>query len=158
MNPLPIVEPYSNAELVLQGPPVFGSPGAEAVFLVARVVFGLVFAFFGLNHFLNAETMTGYAAAKGVPAAGLAVPFSGGTLLFGGLGVLLGVFPTLAAGAIVVFLLATTPLMHDFWAAAEEERMTEMTQFLKNVALLGAAVGFLVISQTPWPLAVGVGL
>ena len=144
--------------VLLQGPPLFGTPGAEFAFLVARLVFGVVFVFFGLNHFMNAEMMSGYAGAKGVPAAGLMVPVTGGMLVFGGLGVLLGVFPTLAAGAVVLFLLVTTPLMHDFWAAPEEEQMTEMTQFLKNVALFGAAVGFLAISGSPWPLAVSVGL
>ena len=147
-----------SAEIVLQGGPLFDSPGADVVFLLARVLFGAVIAFTGLNHFLNAETMAGYAGAKGVPAPNLAVPFTGGLLLFGGLGLLLGVFPTLAAGAIAVFLLVSTPTMHDFWAAPEEEQMTEMTQFLKNVALLGTALGFLVVSQFPWPLALGVGL
>ncbi|AUV81689.1 quinol oxidase [Salinigranum rubrum] len=147
-----------SAELVLQNASLFDSAGADVVFLLARVLFGAVIAFTGLNHFLNAETMVGYAGAKGIPAPNLAVPFSGGLLLFGGLGIVLGVFPTLAAGAIAVFLLVATPTMHDFWAAPAEEQMTEMTQFLKNVALLGTALGFLVVSQTPWPLAVGVGL
>ena len=147
-----------SAEVLLQGPPLFDSLGADVAFLLARVVFGAVFVFFGLNHFMNAETMSGYAGAKGVPMPSLAVPFTGGMLVFGGLGVLLGVFPTLAAGAVLVFLLVTTPMMHDFWAAGEEEQMTEMTQFLKNVALLGAAAGFLALSGSPWPLAVGVGL
>jgi uncharacterized membrane protein YphA (DoxX/SURF4 family) len=86
------------------------------------------------------------------------VPVTGGMLVFGGLGILLGVFPTLAAGAVVVFLLVTTPMMHDFWAAPEEDQMTEMTAFLKNVALFGAAVGFLALSGSSWPLAVGIGL
>jgi uncharacterized membrane protein YphA (DoxX/SURF4 family) len=145
-------------EIVLQGGPLFGSPGAEVAFLLARIVFGLVFAFFGLNHFTNAEAMSGYAGSKGVPAPELAVPFTGGMLVFGGLGVLLGVFPTLAAGAILVFLVVTTPTMHDFWTAPEEEQMTEMTQFLKNVALAGMTLGVLAISQSPWPFAVGIGL
>jgi uncharacterized membrane protein YphA (DoxX/SURF4 family) len=147
-----------STDIVLQSAQLFGSPGAEFVFLGARVLFGAVIAFTGLNHFLNAESMSGYAGAKGVPAPGLAVPFTGGMLLFGGLGVLLGAFPVLAAGAVAVFLVVTTPVMHDFWAAPEEERMTEMTQFLKNVALLGTALGFLAVSGTAWPLAVGIGL
>ncbi|WP_372911046.1 DoxX family protein [Salinigranum sp.] len=147
-----------NVDVILQASPLFRSPGAEVVFLLARVLFGAVIAFTGLNHFLSAETMSGYAGAKGVPLPHLAVPFTGGMLVFGGLGLLLGAFPTLAAGAIAVFLLVTTPLMHDFWAVPEEQQMTETTQFLKNVALLGTALGFLVVSQTPWPLAVGVGL
>ena len=144
--------------LLLQGPPLFDSPGADVLFLLARIVFGGVFVFFGLNHFMNAETMSGYVGAKGVPMPSLAVPFTGGLLVFGGAGIISGAFPTLAAGAIVVFLLVTTPVMHDFWAASDEEQMTETTQFLKNVALFGTAVGFLAISGTPWPLAVGVGL
>jgi len=147
-----------STDVVLQSTPLFGSPGADLLFLGARVLFGAVIAFTGLNHFLNAETMAGYAGAKGIPAPGLAVPFTGGMLLFGGLGVLLGAFTALAAGAVAVFLLVATPKMHDFWAAPEEERMTEMTQFLKNVALLGTALGFLAVSETAWPLAVGIGL
>jgi uncharacterized membrane protein YphA (DoxX/SURF4 family) len=146
-----------NAGVLLQGAP-FGSPGAEVVFLLARVAFGAVFVFTGLNHFLNADAMAGYAGAKGIPAPGAMVPFTGGLLVFGGLGLLLGAFPALAAGALVVFLAVSTPTMHDFWAAPEEERTTEMTQFLKNVALFGTALGFLAISQFPWPLAVGIGL
>lgn len=147
-----------STDVVLQSAQLFGSPGAELAFLGARVLFGAVIAFTGLNHFLNAEAMSGYAGAKGVPAPGIAVPFTGGMLVFGGLGVLLGAFPVLAAGAVAVFLAVTTPVMNDFWAAPEEERMTEMTQFLKNVALLGTALGFLAVSGTAWPLAVGIGL
>ena len=132
-----------SVDVVRQGPPLFGSAGAETAFLVARVVFGVVFAFFGLNHFLNAETMVGYVGANGVPVPDVVVPVTGGMVMFGGFGVLMGILPTLAAGAVAVFLVVTTPLMHGFWAASDAEQLTEMTQFLKNVAPFGAAVGFL---------------
>jgi uncharacterized membrane protein YphA (DoxX/SURF4 family) len=128
------------------------------VFLLARVLFGVVVAFMGVNHFANAEQMSGYAEAKGVPAASLMVPFTGGMLLFGGLGIAAGAFPALAAGAVATFLLVATPTMHDFWAAPEEEQQAEMTNFLKNLTMLGAALGFLAISGSPWAFAVGVGL
>ncbi|SDN26319.1 Uncharacterized membrane protein YphA, DoxX/SURF4 family [Halogranum gelatinilyticum] len=136
----------------------FGSASADLAFLVGRVLFGAVLAFMGLNHFMNLETMVGYADAKGVPAAGLAVPFTGGMLAFGGLGIALGAFPLLASGALVVFLLVTTPVIHDFWAAPEEQQQTEMTQFLKNIVMLGGAFFFLALSSQPWPYAVGIGL
>jgi uncharacterized membrane protein YphA (DoxX/SURF4 family) len=131
---------------------LFGDGGA-LVFLLARVVFGAAFVVFGLNHFLNAESMSGYAGAKGVPAPSLAVPFTGGMLVFGGLAVALGVVPLYGAGAIAAFLLVTTPVMHDFWAAPEEEAQSELTNFLKNVALFGTALGFLAVSAAPWPYA-----
>jgi uncharacterized membrane protein YphA (DoxX/SURF4 family) len=134
---------------------VFEAAGAAEAFLVARVALGGVLAFMGVNHFLNADQLVGYAESKGVPLAGLAVPVSGGTLLFGGLGVALGVVPTLAAGALVVFLLVTTPLMHDFWAVPADQQQTEMTAFLKNVGLFGAALVLFALSAVPWPYALG---
>lgn len=137
---------------------VFGPSSAELGFLAGRVTFGLVVAFMGLNHFLDAESMAGYAQAKGLPAPKVAVLLSGGMLLFGGLGVAVGAFPTLAAGALVVFFLVVTPTMHDFWAAPEGEQQTEMTQFLKNVAMLGGSLAFLALSGVEWPYALGVGL
>jgi len=134
----------------------FDSALTGELFLLARVVFGGVLAFMGLNHFLDVDAMAGYAEAKGVPAPRLAVTVSGGTLIFGGLGIAAGVVPALAAGALALFLLVATPKMHDFWNAPEEQQRTEMTQFLKNAGLFAAAVGFLAVAAVEWPYAVGV--
>jgi hypothetical protein len=49
--------------------------------------------------------------------------------------------------------------MHDFWTVEDPgEQQTEMTQFLKNVTLAGAALGLLALGGVPWPYAVGTGL
>ena len=136
----------------------FDTAGAGLAFLLARVLFGAVFAFTGLNHFLDAEGMIGYAQAKGIPMASLGVPVSGGMLIAGGLGIALGVYPTVAAGAVAVFLVAATPTMHDFWNAPEEQKQGEFNNFLKNVALLGAALAFLAFASETWPLAANIGL
>jgi uncharacterized membrane protein YphA (DoxX/SURF4 family) len=136
----------------------FDTAGAGLAFLLARVLFGGVIAFTGLNHFLDAEGMIGYAQAKGIPMASLGVPVSGGMLIAGGLGIILGVYPAVAAGAIALFLLAATPTMHDFWNAPEDQKQGELNNFLKNVALLGGALVFLVFASEVWPLAANVGL
>lgn len=129
-----------------------------AVFLVARLLFGGFLAFQGLNHFLDREGMTGYANAKGIPAPGLAVLASGALLIAGGLGIVAGIFPAVAAGALVAFFVVVTPTMHDFWAAEDEAAETELVQFIKNVELLGASLAFLALSGAEWAYAVGVGL
>lgn len=128
------------------------------VFLVARVLFGGLLAFQGLNHFQNVDAMSGYAQSKGVPAARAGVLLSGGMLIFGGLGIVLGAFPAIAAGAVAVFLLVATPKMHNFWAVPEDQQQAEMINFIKNVELLGASLVFLVLSSEPWAYALGVGL
>ncbi|MCU4717097.1 DoxX family protein [Halapricum hydrolyticum] len=132
--------------------------GSGEAFLLARVLFGVILTFMGLNHLTNAEDMIGYSQAKGIPAAGVLVPATGFQLLAGGLGIAIGAFPVVAAGAIAVFLLVATPTMHDFWAVPEDQQQSEMTNFLKNVALLGGALAFLALGSVEWPYAVGVGL
>ncbi|MBX0325269.1 DoxX family protein [Halomicroarcula sp. F13] len=137
---------------------VFDTASGAVVFLLARMLFGGVLAFMGLNHFLNAEQMTPYAEAKGLPAPGLAVYASGGLLVFSGLGIILGVFPALAAGALATFLLVSAVTMHNFWAVPEDQQQDEMTGFLKNVVMAGGALALLAAAGTVWPYSVGISL
>jgi uncharacterized membrane protein YphA (DoxX/SURF4 family) len=129
-----------------------------ALLLVGRLLFGGFLAFAGLNHFLNAGEMSEYAAAKGVPAAGFGVVASGVLLVGGGLGLLVGAYPVLSAGMIATFFLVVTPVMHDFWAVPEDQQEEELTNFLKNAELFGAALVFLALGDQVWGFALNVGL
>ena len=126
--------------------------------LVGRLLFGGFLAFQGLNHFMNTDEMAGYAGSKGVPAARFGVIASGIMLLLGGLGILLGVYPIVAAGMLAVFFVLVTPVMHDFWAAPEEEQQNEMVNFIKNVELMGASLVFLVLGGETWAYALNIGI
>ncbi|MFB6150231.1 MAG: DoxX family protein [Haloarculaceae archaeon] len=137
---------------------VVESPVGEVAFLLGRVLLGGVLAFMGVNHFGDAETMAGYAEAKGLPAPRLAVLGSGGLLVLAGAGVVTGAFPVLGAGALATFLLVSAVTMHDFWAVPEDQAQDEMTHFLKNVSLAGGALVLLAVGGGSWPYAVGVGL
>jgi len=135
------------------------SPLAGELFLLGRILFGATLAFMGLNHFMDVDTMAGYAEFKGLPAPRFSVVASGLVLVLGGLGVVLGAFPVLAAGALAAFLLVSAVTMHDFWSIDDpEEKQSEMTSFLKNVYGAGAAVALLAVGGTAWPYALGLGL
>lgn len=126
--------------------------------LVGRLLFGGFLAFQGLNHFTNTDEMAGYAGSKGVPVPRFGVIASGIMLLLGGLGIILGVYPIIAAGMLAVFFVLVTPVMHDFWAAPEEEQQNEMVNFIKNVELLGASLVFLVLGGETWGYALNIGI
>lgn len=113
-------------------------------------------AFMSLNHFTSTDEMAEYAAAKGVPAAGVGIIVSGGLLMLGGLGIVLGVYPVVAAGMVSIFLLIITLVMHNFWAAPRDQRQREMTNFLKNIALFAASLLFLVGGGEPWAYALNI--
>ncbi len=110
--------------------------------LIGRLLFASGLVTLALRNLTNLDERVAYADAKGVPLAGKLVPASSGLLLGGGLGIGLWKFPRLAAGSVAAFFVGVTPFMHDFWAVDEESRGEELTSFLQNLALLGAAIAF----------------
>ena len=104
-----------------------------------RALFALVFLFSAPGHFT--EQTIGYAAAQGVPFAGLLVPFTGLLLVAGGLSVLLGWHARIGGLLLVLFLVPVTLAMHDFWNVADPMmRQMQQGMFLKNLSLLGASL------------------
>lgn len=113
----------------------------DLLVLIGRIMFSAVFLGSGAGHLTKTDMMTGYAGSKGVPWARQAVLVGGVMIVAGGLGVLLGIWLDLAALLLVIFLIPTAILMHGFWKEGnEEEKQAEMTQFMKDMALAGAAL------------------
>ena len=127
----------------------------DLLLLIGRVLFGVFFIMSGINHFTNAGMMSGYAKSKSVPLAYPAVVGTGVMLVLGGVSVLLGLFPVVGLVLIVAFLLPTSVLIHNFWTVRDPQaRAAEQVNFLKNIALAGAALA-LVYGAADWPLTLG---
>jgi len=109
---------------------------------LGRLLFASGLAALAIRNLTNLDGRIAYADAKGVPLADKLVPASSGLLLGGSIGVGLWKLPKLAAGSIAAFFVGVTPLMHDFWAVDEDSRGEELTSFLQNLTLLGAAIAF----------------
>lgn len=114
------------------------------LFRLGRLLFGGVLAFNAIDNLRNLEGRIAYAEAKGAPRPDISVPAISGGLLAGSIGIALWRLPSAAAAGVVGFLAGVTPVMHDFWNEDDPEGyQQEMIQFLKNVALLGAALALL---------------
>ncbi|GAB4415684.1 MAG: hypothetical protein Kow00106_11120 [Anaerolineae bacterium] len=125
----------------------------DALFLIGRIVLGLFYLYNASNHILNLKAMSGYTRSKGVPFPTLATLSTGVMLLLGGLSVLLGVYPDVGVALLVIFLVPTAFIMHNFWTVSDPQmRMMEMIQFSKDLALAGSALMFLAIPE-PWALS-----
>ncbi|MGB6686524.1 MAG: DoxX family protein [Terracidiphilus sp.] len=67
--------------------------------------------------------------------------------IVGGFGLMLGVYPRIAAIAIIAFLIPATLVAHEFWSAVGTPAFApQLLQFLKNTAMTG---GLLLIATTP---------
>ncbi len=124
---------------------------AGPVVLLGRLFFGLIFLMAGPNHF-RGQTIA-YAASQGVPLASIVVPFSGVIAILGALSILLGYRAKLGAWLIALFLVAVTPMMHNFWAVSDPMmHQMQMIMFLKNVSMLGGALLITQFGPGPWSL------
>ncbi len=127
----------------------------DIAFLIGRIFIGGFFLMAGFNHLGHLNMMASYAKMKGTPAPKLAVGSSGILLLLGGASLLLGFHPTIGVILLVIFLVPTSLMIHNFWTIQDSQaKMNEMVQFEKNIAILGLLLMTLLI-QRPWPLSLG---
>lgn len=122
---------------------------APVVFL-GRLLFVLIFLIAGFNHFSRATIA--FAASAGVLLASVLVPLSGLLAFFGGLSILLGYRARIGAWLLVLFLLAVTSL-HKFWGISDPMmQQMQMVLFMKNIAMIGAALLITQSGSGPWSL------
>jgi uncharacterized membrane protein YphA (DoxX/SURF4 family) len=111
----------------------------EIVYLLGRILLGGYFLYNGYNHFANLDSLTGYAKSKNVPMAKEGVIVTGLMMIIGGATILTGLSMTIGLWILVVFLLVTSFMMHQFWNVTDPmAKMGEEINFTKNIALAGA--------------------
>jgi putative oxidoreductase len=118
------------------------------VALAARIALSQIFVLSGVNHLLTwggtIKLMTGKGMAmqsvlggSGKVLVHLMLTGAVAFLLIGGLSVLLGTRARLGAVLLIVFLIPTTLIFHDFWNCNGQERMLQTINFMKNTGLGG---------------------
>ncbi len=107
--------------------------------LLGRILFSAIFILSALTHF-SQQTIQ-YAASQGVPLPSLLVPLSGIIAFLGSLSIVLGYKARYGAWLIVIFLVPTTLMMHQFWGIEDPQAaMLQKIMFLKNLSMLGGAL------------------
>lgn len=125
-------------------------------FLLGRLVFGGFFLYNGIHHFQDRKTLAQYAKSKNIPLADAAIVGTGLMLIAGGASILAGVKPKYGAALIAGFLAGVSPVIHNFWRMEDpDQRMNDVENFAKNLALLGAALALMAVEE-PWPVSVPV--
>ncbi|MEQ1950321.1 DoxX family protein [Mesorhizobium sp. CN2-181] len=105
--------------------------------LIGRILLGGAFAFAGVRNIMNAPLLAGMMAARGVPVA-MPVLYAGIVLqIVAGLLLAAGLWVPYAAAALVLFLIAATPMFHNFWDFQGPERAAKFNGWISNAAIAG---------------------
>jgi putative oxidoreductase len=124
------------------------------IVLTGRIFFSLIFLMTIMGHF-KSETAN-YAASQGVPFPNVLVPLSGLIAIAGGLCVALGFRAKMGAWLLVIFLVPVTVMMHAFWKETDAmQTQMQMTNFMKNLSLLGGALLIAYFGSGPLSLDTG---
>ena len=122
------------------------------ILLLGRLLFSALFMLKGIEAF-SKETME-FAISMGVPMPSIVVPLASIVVFLGGLSILLGYKARLGAWLIIIFLIPTTFIMHQFWLVEDPQHsMMHNYCFWKNIGLIGAALMLAYFGSGPCSLS-----
>ncbi|HUS66357.1 MAG TPA: DoxX family protein, partial [Kofleriaceae bacterium] len=102
-----------------------------------------IFILSGVMKLIDTGGTVAHMEAQGIPYAHPLAILAGLVEIAGGLSVLTGFATRLGALALFLYLIPTTLVFHDFWNLSGAERVPQMANFMKNLAIMG---GLLVVA------------
>ena len=117
----------------------------DFILLLARILLMILFVLSGWSKLTGFEGTVGYMTSLGAPAPMLAAAIAVIMELLVGILLILGFYTRPLALLFALFVLGTALIGHPFWNMVEPERSANMTQFLKNLAIVG---GLLLLALT----------
>ena len=113
---------------------------SDALLLLGRVLLGSIFVISGYAKLTGLAAFAASLEKNGVPYASMLAPVGAGVEFFGGLAIVLGVEVRSAALLMIAFVIVATLISHRFWELQDAARNAQLTQFSKNVAIIGSFV------------------
>jgi putative oxidoreductase len=107
----------------------------DFLLLLGRVMLGWIFLQSGWSKLMTYSGFTGRMTGQGVPSF---LAYIAPIIEFlGGAGLVLGLATRYSALLIIAFTVAATWIAHRYWTMTEPARGQNMTQFWKNISILG---------------------
>jgi putative oxidoreductase len=117
---------------------------------VGRIFLALIFVVSGVGKITGYAGTAAYMASKGLPLVEILLPLTIAVELGGGLLLALGWKARWAALALLLFLIPTTLIFHQFWGIDPKLAQMQKIHFLKNVAIMGGMLMVLAIGAGAW--------
>jgi putative oxidoreductase len=105
--------------------------------LFGRILLSGVFIMGGIGKITGFSFEESMVAAKHLPMPAVALGIALAIELVGGLAILTGLFTRWTAWIVVLYMIPTTFLFHNFWAVQGADRIDTLIHFEKNLAIMG---------------------
>ncbi|GHS84262.1 hypothetical protein PAGU2196_50960 [Pseudomonas sp. PAGU 2196] len=109
----------------------------DFIILVARILLMILFVVSGWAKLTGFDGTVSYMTSLGAPAPTIAAAVAVIMEFFVGIVLILGLYTRPLAFLFALFVLGTALIGHPFWNMVDPERSANMTQFLKNLSIIG---------------------
>lgn len=121
--------------------------------LLGRILLSFIFIFSGYGKIGGFKGTAAFMASQGLPMSEVLLVLTILIELGGGLMILLGWRPRLAALVIFLWLIPVTLVFHKFWGGIDAaQAQNQMIQFMKNVSIAGGMLLVLGFGSGPYSL------
>ncbi len=134
---------YGRPEEATRDPKRVHLAGRPWTALVARVSLAAIFMASGLAKVADPEGSIATMEGAGIPMASSLLWLAVAAEILGAVSLVTGALTRIGALGLMLFLIPTTLLFHDFWNLSGAAQAAQMAAFLKNVAI-GGGLGLLV--------------
>ena len=121
----------------------FSPDATMALIAVGRLLLGCLFILGGIGHLFALPSIAGQMGQRGVPLPMPTLIFGTAFQIVAGASLMLGLFVPLAALGLILFTLAGSVMMLNFWNMTGEKRMTAIDNWQSNLGVIG---GLLIVA------------
>jgi putative oxidoreductase len=125
--------------------------------VAGRTLLALMFIISGYGKITAFAGTAGFMASKGIPMTEFALVIAILVELGGGLLLIVGWKARWAALAMFLFIIPTTLIFHNFWAADAAQAQNQMIHFMKNVTIMGGMLYVVAFGAGPLSIDNGMG-
>jgi putative oxidoreductase len=138
------MEPATMSERLVFGRPIEASEDSSIhlaprpmTALLGRVAVAAIFLISGTAKLVDVSGTAAHMSAVGIPYPETLAMFAGVAEILGALSLAFGALTRIGALGLILFMIPTTLLFHNFWVFEGDEQRLQMVQFLKNIGLIG---------------------
>ena len=133
--------------------PVFGRPASEVhdevddlvlpdtslptMAVIGRFLIASIFLVSGIAKLTDTPGTVAHMVAMGIPYPDTLAVVAGVAEVLGAIAIAFGFLTRVASVGLILFMIPTTLIFHAFWNAEGAERMQQMVNFMKNLAIIG---------------------
>ena len=124
----------------------------DALALIARVLFVVMFLPAGISKLSGFSGTVGYIASAGLPLPALGAAVALAVEILGSLALLAGLGTRIAAVVLAAFTLVASVFFHAYWAVPADQAYVTQLLFFKNIAIVGGLLALAANGAGRWSL------